>query len=254
MILALDAGNTNIVLGCLENNNIILQSRVATDLSRTEHQYAIEFKSMLDLDDIDINDISGCIMSSVVPPLIIILKKAIQMITGKSPMVIGPGIKTGLNILLDNPAQLGSDQVVDAVAALQKYKPPMIIFDMGTATTVSVIDKKSNYTGGMILPGIKISQESLTSRTSQLPKISLEAPKKVVSTNTIDCMKSGAIFGNAAMLDGIIDRIEAEIGEKATVIATGGLAGVIVPYCNRKIIYDDTLLLRGLKIIYDKNK
>lgn len=254
MILALDAGNTNIVLGCIDDNNkIVYEARVATDHSKTEYQYAVEFKTLLEIGGIDIKRISGAIMSSVVPPLVTILKKAVSFIAGVTPLVVGPGLKTGLNILLDNPAQLGSDQVVDAIAALNEYKPPIIIFDMGTATTVSVIDKNKNYLGGMIIPGVKISQEALTARTSQLPKISIEAPKKIIGKNTIDCMKSGAIFANAAMVDGVVERIENELQEHATVVATGGLSGSIIPFCKRNIIVDNDLLIKGLKILYDKN-
>ncbi|MCQ4022082.1 MULTISPECIES: type III pantothenate kinase [unclassified Ruminococcus] len=254
MILVIDVGNTNIVLGCIENDNkIVYEARVATDHGKTEYQYAVEFKSLLEIGGIDVNQISGAIMSSVVPPLALIVKKAVNFISGVTPLIVGPGLKTGLNILLDNPAQLGSDQVVDAIAALNEYKPPIIIFDMGTATTVSVIDKNKNYLGGMIIPGVKISQDALTSRTSQLPKISIEAPKKNIGKNTIDCMKSGAIFANAAMVDGVVDRIEDELGYSTTVIATGGLSGSIIPFCKRNIIVDNDLLIKGLKILYDKN-
>ncbi len=254
MILALDTGNTNIVLGCIDDNNdIVFEARVATDHSKTEYQYAAEFKGMLDMAHIDAGSVKGAIMSSVVPPLVPILKKAVSFIMGIEPLVVGPGVKTGLNIMIDNPAQLGSDQVVDAIAALSEYEPPLIIFDMGTATTVSVIDRNRNYLGGMIIPGVKISQDSLTSRTSQLPKISIEAPKRIIGKNTIDCMKSGAIYGSAAMVDGVIDGIERELGERARVIATGGLSGSIIPFCRRNIVIDDHLLVKGLKIIYDKN-
>lgn len=255
MILALDVGNTNIVLGCVdESNNIVYEARIETDHGKTEYQYAVDFKNLLEIGGIDIKLISGAIMSSVVPPLVLILKKAVEFVTGVTPLVVGPGLKTGLNIKLDNPAQLGSDQVVDAIAVLDGYEPPVVIFDMGTATTVSVIDKDKNYIGGMIIPGIKISQDALALRTSQLPKISIEAPKKVIGRNTIDCMKSGAIFGNAAMVDGIIERIEQEIGSAVTAVATGGLSSSIIPFCKRNIIIDNNLLIKGLKLVYDKNR
>lgn len=254
MILAIDAGNTNIVLGCIDGDNkIVFEARLATEHSKTEYQYAVEFKNMLEIAGIEKSQISGAIMSSVVPPLVAVLKKAVQLVAGVLPLVIGPGVKTGLNITLDNPAQLGSDQVVDAVAALYEYNPPIIIFDMGTATTVSVIDRNRNYLGGMIIPGVKISQETLTAKTSQLPKISIEAPRKVIGKNTIDCMKSGVIYGNAAMVDGIVEMIEQELGENTTVIATGGLSSSIIPFCKRDIIIDNTLLIKGLKLVYDKN-
>lgn len=255
MILALDVGNTNIVLGCIdENNDIVFEARVATEHNKTEHQYAVEFKSLLDIAGIDRDKITGSIMSSVVPPLVSILKRSVEFMTGITPLVVGPGVKTGLNITIDNPAQLGSDQVVDAIAALDEYEPPIIILDMGTATTVSVIDKNKNYLGGMIIPGVKISQESLTTRTSQLPKISIDTPKKIIGKNTIDCMKSGVIYGNAAMIDGVIERLEQELGEKAKIIATGGFSSSIIPFCKRNIIIDNQLLIKGLRIIYDKNK
>ncbi|HAX72116.1 MAG TPA: type III pantothenate kinase [Firmicutes bacterium] len=253
MILVLDVGNTNIVLGCIEENKTHFVARFSTDRRKTADEYAINFKNIIELNGISRADISGCIISSVVPPLTNALKEAVRKTTGIDPMVVGPGIKTGLNITIDNPAQLGSDLVVDAVAALAEYKAPLIVIDLGTATTVSVVDALGNYVGGLIYPGVKISQEALSSNTSQLPSISLEAPKKVIGKNTIDCMKSGLINGSAAMIDGIIDRIEDEIGQPCTVVATGGLSNAIVPHCRKQIIIDDTLLLKGLLLIYKKN-
>ena len=170
-----------------------------------------------------------------------------------TPLLVGPGIKTGLNILMDNPGQVGSDLIVNAVAGLQYYGAPIIMIDMGTATTISVVDEKKNYVGGMILPGVKVSLDSLVNRTSQLPRISLEAPKKVIGKNTIDCMKSGIIMGQAACIDGMIERIFEELGYEAAVVATGGLAGSIVPHCKQKVIHDNELTLKGLNIIYRKN-
>ena len=169
-------------------------------------------------------------------------------------MIIGPGVKTGLNILMDNPAQLGSDLVANAVAGIHEYPVPLIIIDMGTATTISIVDKNKNYIGGMIMPGIRVSSDTLTQRTSQLPKISLEPPKKLIGTNTIDCMKSGIVHGNAACIDGMVSRIQKDLGQKATVVATGGLAKTIVPLCEAEIILDDALLLKGLNYIYEKNR
>lgn len=256
MILALDIGNTNIVLGCVDHNrNVEALFRIKTDISRTSWQYAVEINSMLSLNNIDKDRLNGSIISSVVPPLTSVMQEAVKITAGLDTMVVGPGVKTGLNIALDNPKQVGSDLVVDAVATIQQYKLPAIVFDMGTATTVSVIDKSKTYIGGMIIPGIMVCQESLTARTSQLPKISLEPPKKIIGTNTVDCMKSGAVYGSAAMVDGIIDSIEQELGERTTVIATGGIAPSIMLYCKHKnIIIDNDLLLKGLRIIYDKNK
>lgn len=254
MILAIDIGNTNIVIGCIRGEEILFVERLSTDTTKTVLEYAISFKNVLEMYHLNPEDIQGSIISSVVPPVTNIVKEAAVKITERDVIIIGPGVRTGLNILTDNPAQLGSDLVANAVAGIAEYKAPMIIFDMGTATTISVIDKKNNYIGGMILPGIRVSSDSLTSRTSQLPKISVEAPKKLIGSNTIDCMKSGLIYGNASCIDGMIQRINKELGEKATVIATGGLAGCIIPYCMEDVIVDDALLLKGLKLIYQKNK
>lgn len=253
MLLAIDMGNTNIVIGCIQNNKTLFVERVCTDLSKTELEYAICFKTVMELYGIKETDISGAILSSVVPPLTNIIKKAVEKIVGIDVMVVGPGIKTGLNILMDNPKNMGSDLIVDAVAGISEYGAPIAIIDMGTATTVSVVDKDRNYIGGMIIPGIRVSMDSLANRTSQLPRIGFDAPKKVIGTNTVDCMKSGILIGNAAMIDGLIDRIEEELGYKVTVIATGGLAGVVISLCKHDIIHDDGLLLKGLNIIYNKN-
>ncbi len=254
MLLALDVGNTNICIGCIEGEKILFTGRLSTDHSKTADEYAISFNSIIRLYGRKASEIDGSIISSVVPPLNQTLRDAVNRLTGTTPLLVGPGVKSGLNILLDNPAQTGSDLVVDAVAAIAQYPKPLIIIDMGTATTVSVVNEQGGYMGGLILPGVRISQDTLTGRTSQLPRIALEPPAHVIGKNTIDCMKSGAIFGQAAMLDGLIERIEEELGHKTTVIATGGLAGCIVPYCKREIIYDNDLLLKGLRIIYEKNR
>ena len=169
-------------------------------------------------------------------------------------MVLGPGVKTGLNIVMDNPGQLGADLVADAVAGLASYPVPLVVIDMGTATTISVVNSKKQYIGGMIMPGVRISLDALTARASQLSGISIDAPRHIIGKNTIECMKSGVLYSNAAALDGIIDRIEEELGEKTTVIATGGLAKKIVPHCRKEIILDEELLLKGLMLIYRKNK
>lgn len=253
MILALDVGNTNIVVGCLDDTGVVFEGRLESDRNKTMDEYAINFKILFDIYNISMEQIDGAIISSVVPPLTNNLKEAIYRVTGHKPLVVGPGIKTGLNILMDNPGQVGADLVVAAVAALQEYEPPLIIFDMGTATTCSVIDAKRNYIGGIIYPGMKIAEEALSSHASQLPYISFEATKKVIGKNTVDCMKSGMIYGNAAMIDGMIDRIEEELGQSATVLATGGLSKCVIPYCKRNIVYDNHLLLKGLLFLYKKN-
>lgn len=254
MILAIDIGNTNIVIGCCDDEKIYFIERLSTNHPKTELEYAISFKNVLELYGIDPSQIEGGIISSVVPPITNIVRASAEKVLGKTVKIVGPGVKTGLNILMDNPAQVGSDRIVNAVAAINEYPAPLIIIDMGTATTFCVVDGKKNYIGGMILPGVRISLDALTSRTSQLSRISIEAPKKTIGKNTIDCMKSGIINGNAACIDGMVQRIERELGQKATVLATGGLAKKIVPYCEQKIIVDDELLLKGLRLIYNKNK
>ncbi len=254
MILAVDIGNSNIVIGCFEGDDVFFIERLSTNQQCTDLEYVIAFKSILELNDIGVDAIEGCIMSSVVPSVTETVKSALERLTHARVMTVGPGIKTGLRIMLDNPVQLGSDRVADAVAAVNLYEAPLIIIDMGTATTVSVIDKDKNYLGGMIIPGLRVSLDSLTMRTSQLPKIGIEPPKRVIGANTVECMKSGIIYYSAAGIDGVIERIEDTLQSKCTVVSTGGLADKIIPYCKREIIIDEQLLLKGLMIIYKKNK
>jgi len=254
MILAIDIGNTNIVIGCVDQEKIYFIERLSTVRTKTELEYAVDIKTVLDIYHINKEEIDGCMISSVVPQITNIAKLAAEKIVKKEVIVLGPGVKTGLNIKMDNPASLGADLVADAVAGIAEYPAPMIIIDMGTATTASVVDENKQYIGGMILPGVGVSLDALTSRASQLSGISIEEPKHVIGKNTIDCMKSGVLYSNAGAIDGIIDRIEEELGQKTTVIATGGLAKKIVPFCKRDIILDEDLMLKGLLIIYEKNK
>ena len=252
MILAIDIGNTNIVVGCIDDQKTYFIERLATVRTKTELEYAVDLKTLLEIYHIKKADIEGCIISSVVPQITNIAKLAAEKILKKEVMVLGPGVKTGLNIMMDNPGQLGADLVADAVAGLNEYPVPFIVIDMGTATTVSVVNSKKQYIGGMILPGIGISLDALTARASQLSGISIDAPKHVIGRNTIECMKSGVLYSNAAAIDGIIDRVEEELGEKTTVIATGGLAKKIISHCKKEIILDEDLLLKGLLVIYKK--
>ena len=253
MILAVDIGNTHIVVGCISGDAILSLSRMTTDILKTVDEYTVELKVILEFNNINFDEFEGAIVTSVVPPLVGVFSEVVSRLTGCVPIIVGAGIKTGLNILIDNPAQLGSDLVAESVAAIACYDLPVIIIDMGTATTISVIDDKANFLGCIISPGLALSMDALASRTSQLPKIEIEPPEKCIGTNSIDSMKSGAIFGTAAMIDGMIDRIEKELGKKAQVIATGGIAYRIVPYCSHDIISDDTLILKGLNLLYKKN-
>ncbi len=254
MILAVDMGNTNIVIGCVDGEQTYFVERMATDKTKTALEYAIGFKTVLELYSIDSRALEGAIISSVVPPLLNVICEAVHKITGKKPMVVGAGIKTGLNIRMDNPKSVGSDMIVDAVAGIHQYGAPLMVVDMGTATTISVIDKDRNYVGGIIMPGIRLSMEALASNAAQLYRVSLDAPRKVIGKNTIDCMQSGLLIGTACAIDGMLDRMEEELGTKAQVVATGGLSPVVMPLCRREIVVDDDLLLKGLQIIYDKNK
>ena len=252
MVLAVDIGNSNVVIGCFEGSDIRLLERMSTNRNSTALEYAVLIKTVLELHGLDKASFEGGIISSVVPAVTNMVKAAIEKLTGKPPLVVGPGLKTGLKILLDNPAQLGSDRVADAVAAISEYPCPLITVDMGTATTISVIDKDRNFIGGVIMPGLRISAESLSSRTSQLPQISLDPPKKAIGRNTTDCMRSGIVLGCAATIDGIIESIEQELGYPCTVVSSGGHAGIVTPFCKRSIIVDEKLLLKGLMILYRK--
>ncbi len=254
MILAIDMGNTNIVVGCIDEEKAHFVERITTNHNKTGMEYAINIKNILEIHEISTDQIEGAILSSVVPPLNAAISSAVKKILGYHPMLVGSGIKTGLNILMDNPKATGSDMIVDAVAAIRDYPCPIIIIDMGTATTMSVVDCSGNYIGGAILPGLRVSLDSLSSRTAQLPSISLDIPKKVIGKNTIDCMRSGIMYGSAGMIDGIIDRIEEELGQTASVVATGGLSRFVTPLCRHNIVYDEALLLKGLLILYEKNK
>lgn len=254
MVLAIDIGNTNVVIGGFENGKICFTERLSTNRNSTASEYAMSIKSVLDFNGLTNHAFEGGILSSVVPMVTNAVKTAVEKITGKDVIVVGPGVKTGLKILLDNPNQLGSDRVADAVAATHEYPCPLVIIDLGTATTISVIDQNKSFVGGMIIPGVMMSLDSLANHTSQLPHISLDPPKRLIGRNTVDCMRSGIIYATAGSLDGIVERIEGELGHACTLITTGGLSKVISPFCKHHMIMDDQLLLKGLMIIYEKNK
>lgn len=254
MLLAVDVGNTNIVLGCMDGEEVYFECRLSTDRNKTTAEYAVVFKNIFDIYGIDINTIDGAVMSSVVPPIDKMLREAIHIVTGHKPIEVNARVRHGIKMDTDNPDQVGSDILVSLVAAVKEYPLPAIIFDLGTATTIAVLDDKGVFRGAVIMPGIKISQDTLTLSTSQLPAISYDAPPSVIGTNTVDAMKSGLVFGNASMMDGMIERVEDELGKKATVIATGGLAECVSGFCKHKIILDDLIMLKGLRLIYEMNK
>ena len=253
MLLAVDIGNTNITLGLFDEEVLLFTARLATDAKRTADQYAIDIKDILYLRGCRYETIEDAVICSVVPSVGKAVSNAISMLCHIVPLNLGPGVKTGLNIKIDNPAQLGADLVAGAVGALHEYTMPCVIIDMGTATTVTVLDESGAFLGGVIAAGVNLTLKALTENTSQLPSISIESPGKVIGTNTADCMRSGLVFGTAAMLDGIIDRIEDQLSKIVTVVATGGLSKEIIQHCERNIIYNENLLLDGLRIIYEKN-
>ena len=253
MLLTIDLGNSNITLGVYQDDNLLFVSRLNTDFYKTTDQYAIELKDILELYKISPDDVDGSIISSVVPTVLPAITAAIEALCGVAPIVVGPGVKSGLNIKIDDPAQLGADMVACGVAALQRYTMPCIMYDLGTATTVSVLGAGGSFLGCAILAGMGISLDALATKTAQLPYVKIEAPTSIIGTNSIDSMKSGLVLGTAAMMDAFTQRIEDELGQTATVVATGGLASIVLAHCKRDIIYSDTLLLEGLRIIYDKN-
>lgn len=254
MLLAIDVGNTNIVLGVYSDEKLLFTMRIASDKNRTSDELAVSIKSVLAFHNVDVSKIDDSIISSVVPEITNTLKTSISAIIGKEPMIVGPGLKTGINIVIDNPAQLGSDMLVDCVAVSVQYPLPAIIIDMGTATTFSALTKDLKMVGGAIVPGVKTSLNALSGKAAQLPFISIQDPGKAIGKNTIDSMQSGIVYGNAAMIDGMVERFEEELGEKCTIVATGGLSEEISKHTKRKVIYNGNLLIEGLIEIYKKNK
>ncbi len=254
MILTIDIGNTNIVLGGFFNEQLKFVARIATDATLTEDEYAGKLLTILNIHNVAQDMISGAIISSVVPPLNRIMEKAVRFVCNVEPILVGPGVKTGINIHCDDPSSVGADLICCCVAAHNLYGSPCLIVDMGTATKILYVNDKGTFEGASIIPGVMMGLKALSSGTAQLPQVGLEAPKSVIGKNTVDCMRGGVVYGNAAMLDGMLDRYLEEIGKDIPVVATGGMANVIVPHCKHKITLDGDLLLKGLYTIYQKNK
>lgn len=252
MLLAIDAGNTSITAGCLEDGELLCKVQFSSE-RRSADELAVLISSALRMRGMAAS-FEGAAMACVVPPLLEVLREAAHLVTGYVPLVVGAGVKTGLNIGIDDPSTLGADLVAGAVAAMAGRTPPVIIVDLGTATTIYVIDERSRLLGGAILPGAAVSLEALAGTASLLPSITFEAPRCCIGTNTNDCMKSGAVFGTASAIDGMIDRFEAELGEKAALVATGHLARRIIPYCQHDLELDDDLTMKGLAMIWERNK
>jgi type III pantothenate kinase len=252
MILVADVGNTNTVLGVWDDKNLVCSGRLSTDTSETTIEFSMKLKTFLDLNGV--SEITGGVISSVVPALVRTIKKAVKLVCGVELLVVGPGIKTGLNIKLDNPAEMGADLVAGDVAVIHKYKLPAILFDIGTATTASVIDKNGAHLGGAIVCGVKTALKALSTSTALLAQTDISAPSKVIATNTAEAMKCGSVIGTAALIEGMAARFEEELGEKANVIITGGLGRSIAKEIRIPVTVDDNLLLEGLRIIYEKNQ
>lgn len=253
MIVAVDIGNSNIVIGGIQEDRILFEARLRTDATKTSDEYSIDLKMIFDIHHVQLEQIQGSIIASVVPQVLNSVKTALRKLTGKNSLVVGPGVKTGLNIKVENPNQTGADLVVGCVAAMQLYQPPLIVVDMGTATTLVVVDGSGAFIGGCICPGVKISLDALTQRTALLPGLQLDQPKRAIGRNTVECMRSGVMLGTACMIDGMILRLEEELGSKANVIATGGIAQFVIPLCRSEIHYEKNLILKGLAHIYREN-
>ena len=253
MILAVDIGNSTVVMGLINNSELIASRKTVTDISELEVNYKEEIKTLLKSHSISESKIEGAIISSVVPLLTDILREAVCDIFKLEPITVNSESITGIDIITDNPSQLGSDRIADATAGINEYGAPLVIIDMGTATTVSVINPQNQFLGGLILPGVRTSLNSLINNTSQLPRIKLGTPsERIIGTNTVSSIENGIVYGTAAQIDGLIQRISDELDPK--IIATGGNAGAVIPYCKPKIIYDKNLLLKGLYIIYKNEK
>lgn len=253
MIICVDIGNTNITLGGFIGDEIRFVARLSTYPMLTVDECAARIIGVLSLYGVDKSEVKGAIISSVVPPLNSVIKNALKLVHGVDALIVGPGIKTGVNIHCDTPSSVGSDLICACVATHKLYGGPAIIVDMDTVTKMTVIDGKGAFVGVSILPGVLMGLNALSSETAQLPKVSLEAPASVVAKNTADCMRSGVIYGNASMVDGMIDRICNEIGEQLPIYVTGAQAKHVIPYFSHKTVFDSDLILKGLNVLYKKN-
>lgn len=253
MLLTIDVGNTNIKLGIYDGTELHRIIKISTDSHKTADEIAVELYTLFQVYGVDTLSITGCIISSVVPRITNRLKAAVKSVTGIDAIIVGPGIKTGVNICIDDPATLGADLVVACCAAQSMFTLPCVVISMGTATAMFVIDEQKRMLGGTIAPGVSISLDALTSHGALLPAISLTPPKHIIGKNTDDSIRAGVVTGTACMIDGMIDKIEAEIKNKCSVVATGGIAPMIATSCSHDIIVKDDLILEGLRIIYDKN-
>ncbi|MBD2848407.1 type III pantothenate kinase [Paenibacillus sp. IB182496] len=254
MILVIDVGNTNIVVGVYRGSELLHHWRLSTNRSATVDEYGVTIHNLLQLADLRIDEIAGIMISSVVPPLMRTLEQLCLKYMRQRPLIVGPGIKTGLNIRYENPREVGADRIVNAVAGIEKYGTPLIVVDFGTATTFDYIDRDANYMGGAIVPGIGISTEALYQRAAKLPRIELVKPPSVIGRNPVTSMQAGIIYGYAGQVDGIVKRIRSEFRVDPYVVATGGLAELIAAESETIREVDPLLTLEGLRLIYARNQ
>lgn len=254
MLLVIDIGNSNVVMGLYERDLLRHHWRVATDRQKTEDEYGMLVKSLFDSVGMALDQVSGIIISSVVPPLNDTIERMCVKYLKQKPLIVGPGIKTGLNIKYEYPREVGSDRIVNSVAAIHHYGTPLIVVDFGTATTFCYVDERGQYLGGAIAPGIGISTEALFSRADKLPRIEIVKPASVVGRNTITAMQSGIYYGFVGQVEGIVRRIKAEFGTEPKVVATGGLASIVANETECIHVVDPILTLKGLRLIYERNQ
>lgn len=254
MLLAVDIGNTNIKFGIFDGDDLLRTLTVSTDRNKTSDEYSMTLYSLCHTFGMSRRDFSGCIISSVVPSVTPRISSAVENVLSISPKIVGPGLKTGLNIRIEDPSSLGADLCVASVAMKALYPAPSIAICMGTATAFCVIDRDGNMIGGPIAPGVNVSLNALASSAALLHSVSMEAPRSVIGNTTDRSIRSGVVWGSACMIDGMIDKIEQELGEKCRIVATGGLANDIIRYCSHEIDIRQDLIMQGLKMIYDRNK